>query len=158
MIGARVKCKKCGTGFTVAESSAKAVTGPPVADATPSAPEHVIAVEGLDELAWTAAGSESPSALGTSPTGAATIEDESATAQEKDGQDQFVSQEHGQRREYKLLTPRDKIFDGKFDLGRLEEAVNYYARQGWVVKAMSTPHVKNFQGVLQEELVVLLER
>ena len=64
----------------------------------------------------------------------------------------------GQGREYKLLTPRDKIFDGKFDLARLEEALNHYGRQGWTVKSMSTPHVKNFAGVLEEMIVVVLER
>jgi hypothetical protein len=61
-------------------------------------------------------------------------------------------------REYKLLTSRDKVFEGKFDLGRLEEAVNLYARQGWVAKTMVTPHLKGFTGALEEVIVVLLER
>ena len=42
--------------------------------------------------------------------------------------------------------PRDKYFDGKFDLARLEEALNHFGRQGWTVKWMSTPHVKGFTG------------
>ena len=50
-----------------------------------------------------------------------------------------------QPREYKLLTPKDKYFDGKFDLNRLEEALNHFGRQGWVVKAVSTPP---HQGIL----------
>ena len=49
-------------------------------------------------------------------------------------------------REYKVLTPKDKYFDGKFDLTRLEEALNHFGRQGWTVKSMSTPHVKGFSG------------
>jgi hypothetical protein len=61
-------------------------------------------------------------------------------------------------REYKLLTSRDKAFEGRFDLPRLEEALNQYARQGWVAKAMSTPHLKGFTGALEEVVVVLLER
>ena len=61
-------------------------------------------------------------------------------------------------REYKLLTPKDKFFDGKFELSRLEEALNHYARHGWVAKALSTPHVKGFSGVFEEGVVVLLER
>ena len=61
-------------------------------------------------------------------------------------------------REYKLLTSRDKYFEGKFDLPRLEEALNHYGRKGWTVKAMSTPHLKGFSGALEETIVVLLER
>ncbi len=60
--------------------------------------------------------------------------------------------------EYKVLTPRDKFFDGRFELSKLEEALNYYGRQGWTVKAMSTPHVKGFSGAMEECIVVLLER
>ena len=61
-------------------------------------------------------------------------------------------------REYKVLTAKDKFFDGKFDLARLEEALNHFGRQGWTVKSMSTPHVKGFSGALEETIVVLLER
>jgi hypothetical protein len=61
-------------------------------------------------------------------------------------------------REYKLLTSRDRIFEGKFDLARLEEVLNQLARQGWVAKAMSVPHLKGFSGALEEVIVVLLER
>src|SRR5207249_5421840 len=61
-------------------------------------------------------------------------------------------------REYKLLSSRDKYFGGLFDLARLEEALNHYARQGWVAKDISLPHVKGFSGVLEEAVVVLLER
>lgn len=57
-----------------------------------------------------------------------------------------------------MLWSRDKLFEGKFDVSRLEEALNYFARQGWVVKAMSTPHLKDFGGGTKEEVVVLLER
>jgi hypothetical protein len=61
-------------------------------------------------------------------------------------------------REYKVLTSRDKFFDARFDLGRLEEALNHFSRQGWVVKSVMTPHVKGFSGALEETIVVLLER
>ncbi len=60
--------------------------------------------------------------------------------------------------QYKVLTQRDRFFEGKFDLGRLEEALNHYASQGWMVRAMSTPHVIGFSGGPREEIVVLLER
>ena len=61
-------------------------------------------------------------------------------------------------REYKLLTSRDKYFDGKFDLARLEDALNHFARLGWVAKSMSIPHVKGYTGAVEEVIVVLLER
>ena len=50
------------------------------------------------------------------------------------------------------------MFEGKFDLARLEEALNHYARQGWVARSMIIPHLKAFTGVLEEVIVVLLER
>ena len=55
-------------------------------------------------------------------------------------------------------TAKDKYFDGKFDLTRLEEALNHFGRQGWTVKSMSTPHIKGFSVALEETIVVLLER
>jgi len=61
-------------------------------------------------------------------------------------------------REYKLLTQKDKWFEGKFDLPRLEEAINHYAQRGWKVQAMTTAQVLGFSGGVKEELVVLMER
>jgi hypothetical protein len=75
-----------------------------------------------------------------------------------EGTSNFIAQENRGCKEYKVLSSRDKIFEGKFDLNRLEEALNYYARDGWVVKAMSTPHVKAFTEGTKEEIVILLER
>ena len=64
----------------------------------------------------------------------------------------------GPTRQYKVLTQKDKWFDGKFDLSRLEAALNHYAGQGWTVRAMATPHVVGFSGGPREEIVVLMER
>ncbi len=50
------------------------------------------------------------------------------------------------------------MFEGKFDVARLEETLNHFARQGWVVKAMSNSHLKDFGGGTKEEVIVLLER
>ena len=61
-------------------------------------------------------------------------------------------------KEYKLLTQKDKWFEGKFDLPRLEEAINHYAHRGWKVRAMTTAQVAGFSGGVKEELVVLMER
>ena len=61
-------------------------------------------------------------------------------------------------KEYKLLTPKDKVFDNKFDLARLEEVINAFALNGWTVRSMTTAQVTAFSGGMREELLVLLER
>jgi hypothetical protein len=160
LVGARIKCKKCGISFNVAPSAAKAAAtaggaaGTDAATASAEAtgtPHEGIAIEGLDSAAWAVASDTSDGLK-------APIEQDQAPPEAVDGNSQFVAQEATGFKEYKLLTSKDKVFEGKFDLVRLEEALNYYARQGWVVKAMSTPHVKGFSGGPQEEIVVLLER
>ncbi len=145
LFGSRIKCKKCGASFQVLAPAAKpAPAGVAVARAlNPSG----IEVEGLDASAWslsTEVGEELHAQAVADPVAnpAAIATADSTTA----------------AYEYKLLTPRDKFFDGRFDLVRLEEALNYYGRQGWSVKAMSTPHVKGFSGALEEFIVVVLER
>lgn len=146
-LGQRIKCKKCGGGFLVTEQGATAA----VAARPGSAPAHNvpggIEVEGLDPTVWNTGGNgiavtrDLPAAdpLVSVPLAPATPRPEGT-------------------REYKLLTPRDKCFEGKFSLERLEEAINVFALQGWVVKSMATPHVVGFSGAAKEELVVLLER
>jgi hypothetical protein len=116
---------------------------------------HGIEVEGLDASSWTLATETGPAQKGE-PTATATVEPD----QRPDSAAGFVhaGSPAGAPREYKLLTSRDKFFDGKFELARLEEALNHFSRQGWIVKSVSTPHVKNFSGVLEETVVVLLER
>ena len=150
MVGARIKCKKCGTAFQVpGPEKVPAVVGAGVAAASGSTTQACdgIAVEGLDPAAWTLAPDQSsivhPVAGHHEAAHSAAVE---------------AAPSPGGTREYKLLTSRDKIFDGKFDLTRLEDAINHYARQGWAAKSMCLPHVKNFQGAMQEELIVLLER
>jgi hypothetical protein len=154
MIGARIKCKKCGNAFQVADPSkapaAVAVPAGAPPQAQPSSFEG-IAVEGLDQSAWSLAPESSHAmphagAAAAEPSPAATAESPPAAGPD------------GPTREYKLLTSRDKFFAGQFDLSRLEEAINHYARQGWVARSMCLPHIKNFQGAMQEEIVVLLER
>jgi hypothetical protein len=154
LIGARIKCKKCGVSFTVAAPPAKAgATASAATSATPAAAAHEgIEVEGLDASSW---------ALSTDTGGALKVE---ATAEgeprsEPAAASPFVPAGPATGvKEYKILTPRDKIFDGRFDLGRLEEALNHLAKQGWVVRAVTTPHIKGFSGALEETIVVFLER
>ena len=61
------------------------------------------------------------------------------------------------RKEYKVLTQKDKWFTGKFDPERLEKAMNSYAEQGWVVKAAFSASIPGVMGN-REEAIIILER
>jgi hypothetical protein len=174
LVGARIKCRKCGLGFQVAAPAAKsagvvsASAASPGGGSVPSAvaePLQGIEVEGLDAASWaipseTAAilKGDSGAAPVTSAAGAAPSAAEPAARAES--APAFVAAEVGASgiREYKLLTSRDKVFEGKFDLARLEEALNHYAKQGWTARSMLAPHLKNFTGAIEEVIVVMLER
>ncbi len=162
LIGVRIKCRKCGVSFLVSPPTGKAVVeagvaaaGAAAAHTGPSAAveAHGIEVEGLDASSW---------ALPTETAAKIATEDHAAAAapslSESSSSFAPVSATPGAAREYKLLTSRDKMFDGKFDLARLEEALNHFARQGWVAKTMSVPHFKGYTGAIEEVIVVLLER
>jgi len=151
LIGSRIKCKKCGVSFTVSPPAAKA-TAPAgsAAVATAVATTEGIEVEGLDASAWS---------LSTETSGGLKAEASAEPDHKSESSSSFAHAGPASgHKEYKLLTPRDKVFDGRFDLNRLEEALNHFGRQGWVVRAMLTPHVKGFTGALEETIVVLLER
>ena len=169
LIGARIKCRKCGLSFQVSPPSSKAAGGgtaaPAAVGAAPGATAaaaagptaavelHGIEVEGLDASSW-AVPTETAMALkleADHPADTAPAPLPSSAVAE-------ASSSPTGGREYKLLTSRDKAFEGRFDLPRLEEALNQYARQGWVAKAMSVPHLKGFSGALEEVIVILLER
>jgi len=152
LIGARIKCKKCGNTFLVSPPAAKAVAA--AASATPAAAAQThegIQVEGLDASTWSL----------STETGV-TLQ---AEARPDPGPGQHDSSAHVEGssapmdvRQYKLLTSKDKYFDNMFDMTRLEEALNHFAKQGWTVKAMTLPHIKGYGGVTEETVVVLLER
>ncbi len=163
LIGVRIKCKQCGLSFLVAPPATKAVGAATAAAPSPAAmaaagpsaavEAHGIEVEGLDASSW-AVPTETAMALKAETDHAA-----HAHAPEPQAAPTFVAvAPPAGAREYKILTPRDKFFDGKFDLSRLEEALNHFSRQGWVAKSMLTPHIKGFTGALEETIVVLLER
>jgi hypothetical protein len=161
-IGTRIKCKKCGNAFLVTPPAAKApaTAGVGVGASAGQAPaaahvaaggEHEIAVEGLDEASWSA-------------TPVATAEHDPDQEHHHDEATSSFTASPGEGhaasgiKQYKLLTPKDKYFEGKFDLERLEQALNHFAKDGWVVRSMATPHVAGFSGGEREQLIVLLER
>jgi hypothetical protein len=145
LIGARIKCKKCGNSFLVSPPAAKAVAAaaPATSAAAARTPEG-IQVEGLDASTWSLS-------TETGVTLHAEVRPDPVTGQADSSAPVDV-------RQYKLLTSKDKCFEGKFELSRLEEALNLHARQGWTVKAMTLPHLKGYGGVIEETVVVLLER
>lgn len=61
-------------------------------------------------------------------------------------------------KEYKVLSQKDKWFTGKFDPALLEQALNSYAQQGWILKAAVTASIPGLIGGNREELVMILER
>jgi hypothetical protein len=155
-IGARLKCKKCGNSFLVAPPAAKAAASAASASSSSSSSSAAqthegIQVEGLDASSWalstetgvTLQAEVKPDPVPNQPDLTAAVEEPSAPLD---------------TRQYKLLTSKDKYFEGKFDLTRLEEALNHFAKQGWIVKAMTLPHVKGYTGVTEEMIVILLER
>lgn len=59
---------------------------------------------------------------------------------------------------YKVLTQKDKWFNGKFDPIKLEEALNVYAKQGWRLVSSFSANIPVVFGAAREEAVMILER
>lgn len=164
-IGKRIKCGKCNNRFLVTPPPPK--SAPPSAQAVEvpgagGAGVEGIEVEGLAAGEWASFSVESgeprpeSSADLKTSVAQAQVQSEPAHAEPEPEAPPPVAPHEG--REYKLLTQKDKFFGGKFELPRLEEAINHYALQGWRVRAMTTAQVAGFSGGAKEELVVLLER
>lgn len=61
-------------------------------------------------------------------------------------------------KQYKVLSQKDKWFSGKFDPQRLEESINSYAQQGWIVKAAFSADMPGIIGHSRDEAIIILER
>jgi Domain of unknown function (DUF4177) len=151
LIGARIKCKKCGSSFLISPPAAKAVAAAASATSAAGHTPEGIQVEGLDASTWTLSNE-------TGVTLHAEAKPDAVSGHHDSSAHFEASSAPVETRQYKLLTSKDKSFEGKFDLARLEEVINLHARQGWVVKAMTLPHIKGYGGVIEETVVVLLER
>jgi Domain of unknown function (DUF4177) len=158
--GKRIKCGKCNNRFVVTPPTPKGAASrtdkAETFSAAPSDPAIAaiegIEVEGLHAASWSA-GAGTESAVATK------VEPETEPGEAPQG---VFTESHADQpvdvKEYKILSQKDKWFEGKFDLQRLEEAINHYAQRGWKVRAMTTAQVLGFSGGLKEELVVLMER
>jgi len=155
-VGKQIKCSKCGNRFLVTTPPAKAAAATAAKGTSTPADTQVhipanpltdeIAVEGIEAGSW--------SSLSVSPT-------EEHSDSDHGTQGKFIespSTHPAGTKEYKLMTQRDKWFEGKFELPRMEEAINYYAKQGWTVRSLTSTQVTGFSGGPREELVVLFER
>jgi hypothetical protein len=161
LVGARIKCKKCGASFQIAAPAAKApvaaAVGQPAAEAAVSRGD-TIEVAGLDDSAWSA------TPIVTAEHAHDHDEEHAHAHTHEEPPSAFTAVHHPEhssvpdRKQYKLLTQKDKFFEGKFDIARLEDALNHYSSHGWVVRSMVTPHLAGFSGGPKEEIVVLLER
>jgi len=58
---------------------------------------------------------------------------------------------------YKVLTQRDRWFGGRFEVEKLEGAINAYSIRGWRVCGVATAIVTGLAGK-REEVVVVMER
>jgi Domain of unknown function (DUF4177) len=150
LVGARIKCKKCATSFLVSAPANKAPTASePVA--TPVVVRRSgqeIEVDGLDESAWA-----------TVPVDSVEPDHHHAEPHHEEAIGAFTAQpEAHTTKQYKVLTPKDKYFANKFSIELLEDALNHFARQGWTVRGMATPHVAGFSGGDREQFVIVLER
>ena len=59
-------------------------------------------------------------------------------------------------KEYKVLTQKDRFFNGKFDPEKLEAAINSYANDGWEVVSIATASIPSFSGARDEIIIVLV--
>ena len=159
-LGRRIKCSKCGNRFLVTgvasnppAPGAKALQAGAVSDGSsalsPSTPTFEgIVVEGF-EGGWSEMQDDATPEVPAEPLREA----------QTSGVGEATGAPHPMgMKEYKLLTPKDKLFDNQFDLARLEEVINAFALNGWIVRSMTTAQVTAFSGGMREELLVLLER
>jgi Domain of unknown function (DUF4177) len=155
LVGVRIKCKKCNNSFLVTPPAPKpaavvAAAATPGAAAAAAPRGDTIEVDGLDESSW----SVSPVV-----TAEHDPDHEHHEHEHDEASSAFAAHPEGHtQKRYKILTSKDKFFGNTFDLARLEDALNHYASQGWVVRSMATPHIAGFSGGAKEELVILLER
>jgi hypothetical protein len=59
--------------------------------------------------------------------------------------------------QYKVMTQKDRLFGGKFNPEKLEQALNAMASEGWRVNSIATATFPSLGGG-REELVIILER
>lgn len=86
------------------------------------------------------------------------LEEVSESVEETKESHRPVKSDRPVRKEYKVLTQKDKWFSGKFNPQLLEDALNAYAQQGWKVVSSATADFPGGFSGSRQEMVVILER
>ena len=60
-------------------------------------------------------------------------------------------------KKYKVMTQKDRMFGGKFNPEKVEEALNSLGQEGWELKGVATAEFQSLTGGRQE-LVIFLEK
>ena len=60
-------------------------------------------------------------------------------------------------KKYKVMTQKDRMFGGKFNPEKVEEALNSLGQEGWELKGVATAEFPSLTGGRQE-LVIFLEK
>lgn len=60
-------------------------------------------------------------------------------------------------KKYKVMTQKDRMFGGKFNPEKVEEALNSMGQEGWELKGVATAEFPSLTGGRQE-LVIFLEK
>ena len=60
--------------------------------------------------------------------------------------------------EYKVVTQKDRLLGGKFDAEAIEAALNAYAREGWVLKGVTSAPFHGLRAGARDEVLLILER
>ena len=63
----------------------------------------------------------------------------------------------GIMKKYKVMTQKDRMFGGKFNPEKVEEALNSLGQEGWELKGVATAEFPSLTGGRQE-LVIFLEK
>ena len=60
-------------------------------------------------------------------------------------------------KKYKVMSQKDRMFGGKFNPEKVEEAMNSMAAEGWTLAGLATAEFPSISGGRQE-LVIFLEK
>ncbi len=60
-------------------------------------------------------------------------------------------------KQYKVITQNDKLWRGKFSIDKLNELLNTYAKEGWIVKSITTGDINTGLGRARQEIIIVLE-
>ncbi len=148
-VGKRTRCPGCGQILIIPSAGGK----PETTHIAPT-PTSEIGDPFALELDWSTVESKIPAAPDTHQVESGAIKIDSTHAE---GPLVDIARTEDGSRQYRVLSQKDQGFAGKFNAGKLEEILNAYARQGWVLKIAVTMNLPSHGGH-HDEMIVILER